>query len=182
MRVLKHAILGLLNRGEMSGYDIMTEFKDKEIRHFWSAKHSQIYPELKKLTDDGLIEFKIEIQGEKLEKKVYSITEAGKKELDNWLSKLEPQLITLKDEFMLKAYFISSIPKEEARRQFSNELEKHKARLSFLEEEFEKLNAIVGGEITYESKEFGNYLALTNALKRENRYCEWLENSLQFMK
>lgn len=182
MRVLKHAILGLLDRGEMSGYDIMTEFKDKELRHFWSAKHSQIYPELKKLTDEGLIEFKIEIQGEKLEKKVYSITQEGRKEVHKWLSKLEPELITLKDEFMLKAYFISSIPKEEARNQFSNELEKHKIRLVFLENEFAKLKKVIGDEITYESKDFGNYLALTNALKRENRYCEWLENSLQFMK
>ncbi len=168
MRVLKHAILGLLDRGEMSGYDIMTEFKDKEIRHFWSAKHSQIYPELKKLTDEGLIEFKIEIQGEKLEKKVYSITDAGKKELNKWLSTLEQEFITLKDEFMLKAYFISSIPKDEAREQFLNE--------------FEKLKVVIGDEITYESKEFGNYLVLTNALKRENRYCEWLEDSLQLMK
>lgn len=182
MRVLKHAILGLLDRGEMSGYDIMTEFKDKEIRHFWSAKHSQIYPELKKLTDEGLIEFKIEIQGEKLEKKVYSITDAGKKELNKWLSTLEQEFITLKDEFMLKAYFISSIPKDEAREQFLNELEKHKNRLSFLEEEFKKLKVVIGDEITYESKEFGNYLVLTNALKRENRYCEWLEDSLQLMK
>ena len=41
------------------------------------------------------------------------------------------------------------------------------------------VKVVIGDEITYESKEFGNYLVLTNALKRENRYCEWLEDSFQ---
>lgn len=79
MRVLTYAILGFLDREPMTGYDITTEFKDKEIREFWHAKHSQIYPELKKLTEEGFIEFTIQIQGSKLEKKVYSITESGKR-------------------------------------------------------------------------------------------------------
>lgn len=69
MRVLTYAILGFLDREPMTGYDITTEFKDKEIREFWHAKHSQIYPELKKLTEEGFIEFTIQIQGSKLEKK-----------------------------------------------------------------------------------------------------------------
>ncbi len=46
MRILKYAILGLLRKGELSGYDISSYFKE-ELGQFWSAKHSQIYPELK---------------------------------------------------------------------------------------------------------------------------------------
>lgn len=68
MRVLKYAILGLLDKGSLSGYDMTSYFK-AEIGQFWSAKHSQIYPELKKLTDEGFIEFETVIQGAKLEKR-----------------------------------------------------------------------------------------------------------------
>ena len=72
MRTLKYAILGLLNRKPMTGYDISKEF-NFQLAEFWSAKHSQIYPELKKLVSEELIIFKIEISGDVLEKKVYYI-------------------------------------------------------------------------------------------------------------
>ena len=45
MRTLKYAILGLLMRSPVTGYDIAKEFGDG-LGCFWSAKHSQIYPEL----------------------------------------------------------------------------------------------------------------------------------------
>lgn len=66
-RTLKYAILGLVHKEEMSGYDITSQFK-QEIGQFWSAKHSQIYPELKRLTEEGLIEYRTSITGAKLEK------------------------------------------------------------------------------------------------------------------
>ena len=49
MRVLKYAILGLLNQKSMSGYELSSEF-ESALNEFWNAKHSQIYPELRKLT------------------------------------------------------------------------------------------------------------------------------------
>ncbi|MCY8818743.1 PadR family transcriptional regulator, partial [Bacillus atrophaeus] len=113
MRILKYAILGLLRKGELSGYDITNYFKE-ELGQFWSAKHSQIYPELKKLTDEGFIEFRTAIQGTRLEKKMYTLTESGEQELHAWLTKKDPIPETVKDEFMLKAYFISSLTQVEA--------------------------------------------------------------------
>lgn len=180
MRVLTYAILGFLSRKEMTGYDITTEFKDREIGEFWVAKHSQIYPELKKLTDEELIEYKIEIQGSKLEKKVYSITEKGKKVLEEWLVKNEEELVTPKDEFVLKAYFISSISKEEARVQFENRLKMHMIKLEFLEGKYEELIKIEN-VTNYESDEFSHYLVLTRAREREKAYVKWLEDSIKLM-
>ena len=46
MGTLKYAILGLLNRKSMTGYDLSKEF-ETTLFEFWNAKHSQIYPELK---------------------------------------------------------------------------------------------------------------------------------------
>lgn len=55
MGVLKYAILGLLNRQKMTGYDI-SRACDTSLFEFWNAKPSQIYPELKSLTEAGLVE------------------------------------------------------------------------------------------------------------------------------
>jgi DNA-binding PadR family transcriptional regulator len=53
---------------------------------FWSASHSQIYPELKRLEEAGLVEGALTTVGEKLEKRVYSITDAGLDSLTSFLT------------------------------------------------------------------------------------------------
>ena len=60
MGTLKYAILGLLNRKNMTGYDLSKEF-ETTLFEFWNAKHSQIYPELKSLSENGLVRYEVEI-------------------------------------------------------------------------------------------------------------------------
>ena len=48
-------VLGLLSLGPRSGYDIKTVV-DRSTRFFWAASYGQIYPELRRLEDEGLIE------------------------------------------------------------------------------------------------------------------------------
>ena len=43
--MLKHGILGLLNYGDMSGYEIREVFQDS-LNYFWTAQTSQIYREI----------------------------------------------------------------------------------------------------------------------------------------
>ena len=52
--MLKHGILGLLNYGDMSGYEIREVFKDS-LNYFWTAQTSQIYRELGVLEKNGWI-------------------------------------------------------------------------------------------------------------------------------
>lgn len=78
MRVLKYAILGLLDQHELTGYDITKHFKDS-LGQFWSAKHSQIYPELKRLTEEGFIEFDIHIQGKSWRRRSIKLQRQEKK-------------------------------------------------------------------------------------------------------
>ena len=59
MGTLKYAILGLLNRKNMTGYDLSKEF-ETTLFEFWNAKHSQIYPELKSLSEKGLVQYEVE--------------------------------------------------------------------------------------------------------------------------
>jgi len=82
---LKHAILGFLNYGPHSGYDLKTVF-DTSVQHFWPADQSQIYRTLSNLANDGLAEIEVVEQEDRPDRKLYHITESGKVELRRWLS------------------------------------------------------------------------------------------------
>lgn len=82
--MLKHGILGLLNYGDMTGYEIMTAFRDS-LQFFWSANTSQIYRELQTLKDKGFVQGQKVEQDSKPDKNIFSITDAGRAELKDWL-------------------------------------------------------------------------------------------------
>ena len=118
MRTLKYAILGLINREPMTGYDITREFNSNNLANFWYAKHSQVYPELGRLMDEKLVTCEVVIQGEKLEKKLYSITPDGRAQLQEWLMKNEPLEPTPKDVFRLRMYFSDFMTPKECPKDF----------------------------------------------------------------
>ena len=105
MGTLKYAILGLLNRNEMTGYELSKEF-ETTLFEFWNAKHSQIYPELKSLNAEGLIQYRVEITGNVLEKKVYTITDEGRRDFSEWEETLCPIQTASKDESRLRLFFV----------------------------------------------------------------------------
>ena len=82
---LKHAILGLLNYAEMTGYDIDRYFKSS-IAFFWHAQTSQIYKELNTCTKHNWVDSEIVYQSDKPNKKVFHITDEGRLELNRWLA------------------------------------------------------------------------------------------------
>ncbi|MDQ0496984.1 MULTISPECIES: PadR family transcriptional regulator [Paenibacillus] len=176
-RTLKYAILGLVHKQEMSGYDITSQFK-QEIGQFWSAKHSQIYPELKRLTEEKLIEYRTSITGAKLEKKLYCITPKGTQELTEWLLSPKELPETEKDEFMLMLYFSAAIPKEENKRLFEDQIAKRKEKLEYLYESKKSLQLLDKNLQVPGSHQFGHYLVLSRAINREESYITWLEETL----
>lgn len=130
MRTLKYAILGLINREPMTGYDITREFNSNNLANFWYAKHSQVYPELSRLMEEKLVTCEVVIQGEKLEKKLYSITEAGKQQLQEWLMKDEPLEATPKDVFRLRMYFSDFMTPEQLKTHLTNQCRSTSSRNS----------------------------------------------------
>ena len=177
MRTLKYAILGLINRKPLTGYDITKEFNSGLV-DFWYAKHSQIYPELKKLTDEDLISYETIIQGEKLEKKLYTISEKGKKCLQKWLIKEDPLEPTPKDIFRLKAYFCDEMDNNTLLRQFQSALNKHSERLEYLKNCMEELSKKKDVS-KVSSPQFGDYIVLNGAIMREKTYIEWIEDCIK---
>ncbi len=101
-------ILGMIAFGRTTGYDIK-QFVDKTIRHFWAASYGQIYPELKRLEEEGLVRGRPEPSGGRA-RTVYQLTEAGERALKGWLATDEDPLYELRDEGMLKLFFSDSLP------------------------------------------------------------------------
>ncbi len=101
--MLKHGILGLLNYGSMSGYDIMRTFKNS-LDFFWTAQTSQIYRELQTLKKKGWVTDQNVVQSGKPDKKLFSITESGKEELNRWLAEEDTGFET-RSPIMMKTFF-----------------------------------------------------------------------------
>ena len=173
MGTLRYAILGLLNRRDMSGYDLTKEF-ETTLAEFWGAKHSQIYPELKALADEGLIAYQIEISGTVLEKKVYSITERGRTALQTWAETQLKIKSVPKDEFRLQLYFSDCIPPRRRIALLEPQLEQHRALLNHLRENL----AGLGQTPPEDEAAFSDYLVLLGGVMREEGCCAWLERCI----
>lgn len=132
MRNLKYVILGLLTQKPMTGYEIKQKFEGA-LSEFWYANHSQILSGIKTVDRRDMIQYKIQIVGNSLEKKVYTITEAGKKEFNIWLKKREGLEATPKDIFRLRLFFSNELPEEMQMELIQDQLELHRERLQHLE-------------------------------------------------
>jgi len=97
-------ILGMIAIGKASsGYDIK-QLVDKATRHFWAASYGQIYPELRRLKDHGLIRGRSQPTGGRA-RTVYELTDTGERALLDWLRADDEQLYELRDEGLLKLFF-----------------------------------------------------------------------------
>lgn len=97
-----YIILGLLSHEPMTGYEIKRRVTTT-ISFFWEVGFGQIYPTLKQLQKDGLVTMKPETR-ENRPRKVYSITESGRNELQNWL-RIPALRESERHEILLKLFF-----------------------------------------------------------------------------
>jgi DNA-binding PadR family transcriptional regulator len=105
-----YVILGMISREPRSGYEIKA-LVDNSTRFFWAASYGQIYPELKRLAEAGLVKGVDSPRGER-PRTVYAITAAGMEELKDWL-RLPPETAEMREEGLLKLFFAGVIPPED---------------------------------------------------------------------
>jgi len=100
---LRFAILGLLTRRPATGYDIKRDF-DRTIGYAWNAHDSQIYPELRRLEEEGLIHSE-PIKPDGRRRRAYRVTTEGRKQLRAWLAAPAERGFQ-RDEFLLRLFFL----------------------------------------------------------------------------
>jgi DNA-binding PadR family transcriptional regulator len=101
-------ILGMIASGRHTGYDIK-QLVDKSTRHFWAASYGQIYPELRRLEEQGLVQGRPEPSGARA-RTVYALTAAGERALNHWLTAGAEPVFELRNEGMLKLFFSDLAP------------------------------------------------------------------------
>ncbi len=106
-----YVILGMVNGEPRSGYEIKAVV-DETTRFFWAASYGQIYPELKRLSEAGLVEGIDASRGER-KRTVYAITADGEEELKAWLREA-PATSEMREEGLLKLFFAGALPPEDA--------------------------------------------------------------------
>ena len=123
-----YVILGMLAWRPMSGYDVKATV-DRSTRLFWAASYGQIYPELRRLAEAGLVEGEAE-PGSGRRRTLYGLTAAGRRALEEWLAE-PPQTFETRDEGLLKLFFASAAP-ETAATSLDAKRRYHEAKLAHL--------------------------------------------------
>jgi DNA-binding PadR family transcriptional regulator len=108
---VQSVLLGFLMRNSMTGYDLKKAFSIS-FSFFSGLSYGSIYPALKKMEKQGLITKRLEIQDGAPNRKVYTITEAGKTAfldaLRSPLSQDQP-----KSPFLMRLFFFAHLSPEE---------------------------------------------------------------------
>jgi len=131
---LQYALLGFLNYGPMTGYDLK-KLLDTSTQMFWHAELSQIYPQLKKMEKEGLVTVMCEPQAGKPDRKYYTITPHGRAVLLQWLSEPLDEVLPDKDPVLLHLFFAGALNKQVILSQLRLQLELRRAYLSRVEGE-----------------------------------------------
>lgn len=159
-------ILGMLAVEPRSGYDIK-QLVDKTTRFFWAASYGQIYPELKRLTERGLVAPDEEPTGPR-RRTVYRITPDGHEALAGWLREPE-QTHELRDEGLLKVFFVGVLGRDEAIPVLEAKRDQHREVLASLREIEPHANA---------TDRFGPSAVLGYGLALNEFAIEWCERTI----
>ncbi|WP_421016989.1 PadR family transcriptional regulator [Furfurilactobacillus cerevisiae] len=99
----RQIVLGILKSGPQTGYDI-TQLFQTSFAFFFDSSAGMVYPALRKLEKDGLVTKEIVPQQGKPDKHVYTITDAGSQEFEDYLkSPVEPE--SVKSDFLARLMF-----------------------------------------------------------------------------
>jgi DNA-binding PadR family transcriptional regulator len=123
---LRGALLGLLTAEPMSGYDL-NRILDETFGYVWTAPHSQIYPALRQMEREGLIQADVQRTGER-ERRVYRVLDAGSEYLRKWAA--EPVVYTgERDSAHLKASMMHLLSLDECEALFRAHLSYFRQRV-----------------------------------------------------
>lgn len=137
---LRYALLALLNVEPMTGYDLFKEF-ETSVGHVWHAPDSQIYPELRRMEAEGLLEGEEIPWGPRGKKRQYHVTEAGLLAFRNWMN-TTLEYARIREPAHLKAAYLEWAEPEAAREQMRAHIKHHSG---LLEQWSEKVREIDEG-------------------------------------
>jgi PadR family transcriptional regulator, regulatory protein AphA len=163
---LRYALLGSLADQPRTGYALLKHF-EQSLAYAWPASHSQIYPELARLLDEGLIE---QAGSGARNSKTYAVTEVGLEEIRRWLLETTPDR-RVRSDAALRGFFLWLLETEEAAAQ----LEGERAYWQGVRDEFLRIQA----EPTGHNKKARTFrIALEGGIRMVDARLSWLDDAI----
>ncbi|RYE40572.1 MAG: PadR family transcriptional regulator [Hyphomicrobiales bacterium] len=125
---LRYALLALLTAEPLTGYDAAKRFSGS-VGHVWHAPDSQIYPELRRMEQAGLIDGKQVPWGPRSTKKQYSITDLGIEAFREWMC-TPIEYTPARNVHHLQAAYFEWTDTEHARAHLQNHIDYYAAQLA----------------------------------------------------
>jgi PadR family transcriptional regulator, regulatory protein AphA len=163
-------ILGMLRLGAETGYEIKRVI-DLSTRFFWSASYGQIYPELHRLEERGLVKARPDPRGG-LKRMSYRLTKKGESTLHDWLTDSDSYTFELRDEGLLRLFFGDLLTREEV-------LDNLRARIEFCDFVLDRFREIEPEARTgfIEKEQLYPYLALEYGIELMTFMRTWCEKT-----
>lgn len=177
---LGYALLGLLARQDRTGYQLTLALR-APIGYFWTASHSQVYPELSRLEADGLVRHRV-IEGPgPRDTKSYRITPSGRRALSAWVLTPAPSAQS-RDEFLLRVYSLWTVDPHQAATMVAGRRERYRAALgNYLDLERSMHDEFGDALRDPGNPAFAAYATLRRGISFERHaieWCDWLIKTL----
>lgn len=174
---LRDAVLAALLEGESSGYDLAKGF-DASVANFWMATPQQLYRELDRLAEQGLIQARMVHQERRPNKRMFSLTTAGHDAIQEFTAKA-PKPSVIRDELLVKVQAADAGDARAVREFVVERLNWATAKL----QRYERLRARLldgRGEDEYlaHTERIGPYLTLLRGILFEEENIRWAERVL----
>ena len=171
---LEYAILGFLEVGPKTGYDLKQRF-DRSVSGFWRADQSRIYRTLEKLREREWVSQEIIAQADRPDRKPYTITEEGRKAFLRWMEDCQPGSPP-RNAFLVQLFFAGLLSNDEA----ICLLEAKKQRILDVLASFPEKYRLAP-EYEHDEPErvdFFHWLTLDSAVQMRYAYLDWIEGAI----
>lgn len=180
---LRHAVMVALASDDSTGYELSKRF-DSSVANFWPASRQQIYRELDRLEADGLATARRVRQSKRPDKRVFSLTAAGRAAIDEFVRTETPPTM-VRDDLLVKVAGLDETNREHVAAAIRDQLAGHERKLDaygrlreaalggLAEDEF-----LAGGPA---QPGFGPYLTLKRGIAFERESLRWGREVLELL-
>jgi DNA-binding PadR family transcriptional regulator len=175
---LRDAILAALLEGESSGYDLAKEF-DASVANFWTATPQQLYRELEKMAEQGLVAARVVAQERRPDKRLFSLTDAGRAELHEYTTR-QPKPTAVRDELLVQVQSVEAGDADAVRKAIAARRATAETKLNRYERLRDRLlDGKPEAEFLATAARIGPYLTLARGIAFEQENIRWCSFALK---
>jgi DNA-binding PadR family transcriptional regulator len=179
LSMIRYILLGFLNYQPMTGYDLKQAL-DHSTAHFWHAHHSQIYTNLRQLEEEGLVTSQFVQEEGQPNRRIYSLTDAGKTVLKEWLDQPLEEMSPIKEELLVRIFFSGQRESKAIVAELEHQRSLHRQQLRRYENLVVHLSEEVNPPDLERDSQFWR-VTVKLGLRYEQAYLEWLDETIRMV-